>query len=415
MLKRGLRDYLVVAFPKIAGGGLMLLLNVWLMHVLDPAVLAVFTLCTTSIIVIDAILGTAIDVAVLRLVPIGIVQQAHSGPAVETAGVLAKLCVTLLLALVIIFAGDSLSDLVFHRPDLAGLMALTVCAAIGLLLLRSSQVHAQVTGSFGFYGLLETIHVVVKFGLAAILIAAAAARPSFLLAAFVIGPFCALAWGMRRTLRVWWQGRHGVVRALGELVSFAKWYLLSFAVGTVVSRLDLYMLAALSDLSQTGVFAAAMVVAMIPEMLGAYLGVVFYPRIMPLCAGKTFRPFFRRVQLWLIAVAIFVMLASLVLMKAALAAFLPVRYADAAPVAQVLLAGALAGMVAYPVLVPFLMFHRPRFILILDGVLLLPILLSYAVAIQSHGALGAAWVTAASRLLRTVIAQGFAQRLARDM
>jgi hypothetical protein len=69
-------------------------------------------------------------------------------------------------------------------------------------------------------------------------------------------------------------------------------------------------------------------------------------------------------------------------------------------------------MAIFPLTLPFLLFVRPRFFFVMDC-LSLPILLTlYIFAIKHHGALGAAWVTAASKVIKGLLAQIVAWKLA---
>ena len=87
---------------------------------------------------------------------------------------------------------------------------------------------------------------------------------------------------------------------------------------------------------------------------------------------------------------------------------LPERYAHSGELLLPLMAGALAGMFALPVTVPYVMFMRPNYLFLYDLLTLPLLLLAYQFAITSHGAHGAAWVSGGSRLVKAAMLQSCA-------
>ncbi|MFQ5973230.1 MAG: lipopolysaccharide biosynthesis protein [Alphaproteobacteria bacterium] len=168
-----------------------------------------------------------------------------------------------------------------------------------------------------------------------------------------------------------------------------------------------------SLLEDVGLYAGAQVYTMVPDLLGSYLAVVLSPRIMPLYRAGRFFSFYWRTQLAVAGVAIGLyglFLASSGLLQDTL---FPASFDASHPVILVLMPGALAGMISFPLTLSFVMFLRPRFLLWLD-LATLPLLVAlYVYAIDGYGVVGAAWVTTGMRLAKTVIVQIVAWRWAR--
>jgi O-antigen/teichoic acid export membrane protein len=93
---------------------------------------------------------------------------------------------------------------------------------------------------------------------------------------------------------------------------------------------------------------------------------------------------------------------------------LPERYARSTGVFAILLPGALASTVSFPLSIAFVMFVRPSFLFKLELIILPITVVFYLMIIDPFGAVGAAWVTTVTRLVKAVILGYVAWRLARE-
>jgi O-antigen/teichoic acid export membrane protein len=190
--------------------------------------------------------------------------------------------------------------------------------------------------------------------------------------------------------------------------------LASTGAGSVVSRLDVFLLALRSNPVQLGLYSAALTIATIPEILGAYLAPVFQPRIFPSCKAGTFRGLFRRVHLAVYAVVgalfAFVFLAG----RPLLSRLLPLEYEPSIGLVLILIPGTLAVASLFPLTLSFLLMMRPRTFLIVESVAAPILVASYFWLTPAGGALAAAWITCVYRLLKAAIVQTRAYALAGD-
>ncbi len=411
-MKKTLTEFLFVACPKAVGGVGTLVLNLVLLRFLGgetAAAYGAYSLCVAIILMADGIFGTAFDMGVLRLAPLYRTDNPSRSYSIERAALRLKAALILGVGLALSLLARPLANVLFGNPEQKHLIYISSAAAGGLLLLRSAQVHAQVDRRFHLYGLMDLLHSALKFGGIAVLLVFFAASPARVLLFFAAAPACVALVFLGAFARRLIFGGDTERGATAELVKFIRWFLGTFFLTTLVSKLDLLMLPVVTrDLHEVGIFAGALVLTMIPELLGVYLSVVFSPRIMPYCREGRFADFFRRFQvgftgfaLMLLAVAFF----SLGFLREHL---LPGSFAPSATVFLILLPGALAAMVSFPLTIQFLMFVRPAFLVAMESILLLPVGVAYYYAIRDHGAVGAAWVTTASRVLKAVLAQAAA-------
>lgn len=408
MLKKGLSELLFVAMPKAAAGVLMLALNLALVSRLEPDEFGIFTLALGAVLLLDSVIGGAMDMAVLRLAPLRQAQDPEGARAIEFAALLVKLGVMLAIIPLLAATAPWIAQTLLHRSDATHFVWLIATCTAALLAMRSTLAHCQVIGDFRAYGAVEWVNVLSRFGVAGVLLVIGIRHADAYIAAILVGPVAATLFNLNR-IRVQW--RYGWNRWKSEvpvLLLRASAYLPTLAIGAVLARLDIYVLSVRSDLVQVGLLGAALAIACIPELLGSYMMAVLAPRVMPAARERRLPGLFIRVQGALLAMSVVSMLLAWLWLPDVLALLLPTRFLAAAPVILVMLLGGFAFLVSLPFLMPLLLFLRPRFMFYLDCAFLIPTLAAYVVSVDSYGAIGAAWVTAISRLARTAISHLYA-------
>lgn len=408
-MKAALYQAACVAVPKGLGGVVTLVLNGWLLTRMTPVEFGLYALCLTLVALADGIVGAAIDMGVVKLASTHRHHDARRARAAEWWALLGKLSVSGAVAMLLLITGRPLAQALFHRDDLP-LLLLAMCVATCVLLLRSLGVRLQVRQRFEAYAMLELMAQALRVaGILAVMLWWTPSAQSLTTAAVVTGvltlllglPVAGVRWRAERLS--WRDGR--------ELLATSRWLLMTFATSAVLSRVDVLLLTQWSQLEQVGIFAAAQVFAAIPEMLGMWLSVVLSPRVLPAAREGLLRALLLRMQMVLAALAVAVALVAMVLLHGQ-AGWLPEGYVRMADVLMPLLIGALAGLMAMPLVVPTVMFTRPAFVVAYD-LLSLPLLLwAYHLAITQSGAVGAAWVNAGSRILKTVLLHAMAWKWA---
>ncbi|MBM3226433.1 MAG: hypothetical protein FJZ47_21935 [Candidatus Tectomicrobia bacterium] len=290
-------ECLLVAFPKMVSGAGTTLVQLILLRYLGPEHYGMYALCVTGIVLADGVLGSALDLGIVRLVPQYRTTQPDRALALEQTALLVKCVLAAGVCLLLLLGAEPVSQRLFQHAGTAHLLYLSGGAVFALLLLRSGLVHLQVESKFAWYGGLDLVHNLLRFGGIALLLGTAQVTPGAVLACFVLAPVGALLLCLGAFERRMWTRRSRSPGVVKELLSVVHWSLLTFSVGTVLSRLDVFVLTMQSSMTQVGLFSGGSTVALIPELLGTYLGVVLGPRIIPYCQAGRFFPFFRRFQL----------------------------------------------------------------------------------------------------------------------
>lgn len=405
MFKKGLIEFTYVALPKVLAGILTLLFNIVILRYLSIEQFAIYTLSISGILLADAIIGSAVDMGVLRLSPIYRTSDYERSINIEKAALTFKLSLSFLVLGILVFNGKSVSQVIFGSAEYVDIIFITSLAAIFMLMFRSVLVHLQVERNFPTYGKLDFVHIALKYGGIGTLIMFFTVTPWNILAFFVIGPGAAFIIGLALNHKMLIGSFTGQLKVAGELFGYIKWYLLTFAIAALISRMDIFLLSGISNLADVGIFSGGYVYAMIPELFGAYMAIILSPRIMPLYNSGNFFSFYKKIQsiLWLVSIGGFVILSLTLQFVAPI--LLPGSFSGSVEVMLGLFIGTLAGMAVFPVTIAFIMFVKPRFILWLDLITLPVLLLLYMKYIPEYGAVGAAWVSGISRLLKSIIVQ----------
>lgn len=386
-----MRALLWVFLPKLIGGLHTFALNLIAVRALPPEQFGGFSFCTTLIVLIDGLLGSAVDLGVIRESPD---PPARRFTAAESAGALLKAAFALVILLPALLLGRE--------------YAMSAAATGAILLLRSVQTHFQIRKQFERFGAAELIHVAVRCGVLITLLWSGEQRVWVLLTAYAAAPVAALAlYPARRPF-----AQTGLAEAMRALLQFLRETLLATGTGTTLSRADILALRYWSTPAELGIYSAANTIAVVPELVASYLANVFSPGIVPRVQAGVFRGFFRRFHAAAIPAAALLLAASLAVLPGIIESLFPARYAPAIPALRILLPGAFASALLFPLAVSYLLFYSPRTFVRFDLAIALFLIAGYAWMIPRHGAEGAAWVTVVFRCVKAawILAAAFRLR-----
>jgi O-antigen/teichoic acid export membrane protein len=411
-VKRDFRELLCVMVPKGLSGVLQIAINFALLRHLGPSEFGLLSVCVTGIILSDAIISPPVDMGVLRLAPLDEMEGPRASVRLQKAALVLKFTALVALAAPVVIMPGLFSNLLFRQPGEARLLYLTVLGVVGLGLLRSTQTHFQVSGRFVSYGVVDLAQSMLKYGGIALLLAYSAASPETILTFHATVPLAVTTVALFLLARplLFSKLRFEEAKRLWGVV---KWYVATTALGSLVSRIDLFIVSSMIGVAAAGILGAAYTFAMIPQLLGMYMSVVFSPRIMRLWQQDKLAPVYYRYQQLLAALAVVLYAAAWVGFPVLARWFLPRSFDATTGVFLALLPAMLCSLINFPWSIPFLLFMRPRLLLTLDCVGFPVLLLLYWRVIPSYGAFGAAVLTSCYSILKTFVMQGVAIRILR--
>lgn len=402
-MKTFLWELLLVAFPKVLAGVGTILVNFAILRTLGPEAFGAYSLCMAAILLADGVIGSAFDMAVIRLATDKRSTDPSASYNLERSALFMKLSLAGMVTLPLVALSRPVSRAVFHTELATGLIQVSCVAAMGMLAMRSIQVHVQVDQRFAAYGALDLIHSLLKFGGIVLVLGMLPPSPMAILGVVAFASLVVFAGGLFSIGKRIVTPYPGFWCELRHLVTFVRWSLLTSGIGTLGRYIDLLLLSLRSDMAEVGIFSGGQTLAAIPEMLGMYLSVIFSPRIMRTLRDGTFTPFFRRVQVTLLGIAVIGVVVGLLGMGLVRTYVLPAEYARSVTVLAILWPGVLAATVNFPLVLAFVLFVRPSFLFKLESIILPVTILFYLLVIDRYGAIGAAWVTTVSRFVRAVI------------
>jgi O-antigen/teichoic acid export membrane protein len=407
-------DSLLAVAAKIVGGASALLINLFAVRHLVPAVYGVFAFCIANLQLFDALLGAALDLSVLKLAPL-FRRNGFSGiTPPERASVLVKTAIAGVAIFLLAIFGEQIGNAVFHGPGGRQILVLLGASVLGLLLFRSMQVHSQIDLRFKRYAAADLMQTALRLTLSMGLIVAGVTSGAWLVGGYGAAPFLVtlflapLLMRERQTPAPWFDrdACRQMLKQSALLMSIAGFSLLVF-------NQDMFILALLRGPADVGILRASYTIAFIPELLGTYIGQTVIPRIVPACEAGTFADFYEKFQVRAFLAALPVLVLGLLLVDTIIMRVFPPSYRESLPVIKILFPAGIASLIGYPLTLNFLIFYKPKMFLAIDAVLAPFMAAGYWYAAGHGGVIGVAWVTSVARLVKFAVTQYYALRLSR--
>jgi O-antigen/teichoic acid export membrane protein len=412
-VRRDIGEVSWVALPKILAGAVQVVINLALLRRFGPDAFGVVTVCISMVMLADSLLGSAIDMSIFRLAPAHGESDHRYSLAIQKAGLQLKIAGGLMAALPLAVLSGPLARVLFQRAgENSVIFCLALVALLGCLVIRSTQVNFQIERRFSRYGMTDLANTFLRFGPIGVMTATGAATPFSVMLIYALAPFAVavpvlFTWARGMTLSP------SSRPARKELLGTLRIFLATVVAGALLTRLDLFIVSAKAGVREAGIYSAAQILALIPQLLGLYMSAAFSARVMPLWLKGSFAPIYRKYQVALFAAAIAGYIVAAILLPFAGPMLFPGAFSKAGGLILVLLPAGLAHFVSFPWTIPFLLYLRARTMLLLDcaGLPILACAL-YLFAGRS-GAAGAARVCSVFTIVRAAIHQWMAFRIIR--
>jgi O-antigen/teichoic acid export membrane protein len=407
---------LLAVAAKIVGGGSALLINLFAVRHLVPAAYGIFAFCIANLQLFDALLGSALDMSVLKLAPIHRRDGFLGITPAERASLLVKMGIAALAIAVLAIFGEPIGSAVFHSSGGRPTLVVLGVAVLGLLLFRSVQVHSQIDLRFKRYAAADLSQTALRLLLSLGLIAAGITSSVWLVAGYGAAPLLVVLFSAPLLLRqrqspAPWFDPDAFRRMLREsalLMSIAGFSLLVF-------NQDMFFLALFRGPAEVGILRASYTIAFIPELLGTYIGQTVIPRIVPSCEAGTFPEFYKKFQIRAFAAALPVLILGFMLIDPVITRLFPPAYRESLPVIKILFPAGVASLIGYPLTLNFLIFYRPKLFLAVDACLAPFMAAGYWFAAGHGGVIAVAWVTSIARLIKFLFTQYYSFKLSRNI
>ncbi|HEX2038046.1 MAG TPA: oligosaccharide flippase family protein [Chloroflexota bacterium] len=400
MLRRVLAATSLTFGAKMVGQGAGLLASVLVARALGPEAFGLYAFAILTAALLSEIPGAGLDLSAVRTAAGHWTTDAARARRIMLAAGGIKLSCGLALAGIGILAAGLVATYLLGRPELAHPIRV---AAVGAVLLATTELVLAVYQARERYGeMLAVSSVVVAVRLAplAVLVSLGQLDLERALLVFLAAAAAGCAVSLVAVGRLWREGR-GLAPApagpaggdaVGDLLRFARWFVLATLLGVVTNSLDVLAVTHFSGAAATGIYASGRTLALPLSVAGGALGIVLLPRLARLRTVEEIVGVARQIGLGLGALAASLVALVIVLAPLVLPLIFGGRYRPAVPIFQTLALAYGIQLVSWPAVSVLMTLDRPDVIAKLNLVGALWTGVLYAFVVPQYGPLGAAWV-----------------------
>ncbi len=370
----------------------------------SPAEYAFFAAGLSLVLLIDATLGSPLDLATVRFSvmhlddPVRVDQFAAAAFRIKLMGGVAVVATSFV-------ASRPLAGLLFGDAQRVLLLRVAVISAVALLLLRGTAVHLQIRFLFHRYAAFDALQGGLRLLATLALLAVGIRLAEWYLAGYGLAAAVVFAFGViwipQPYLFARWPPRSDARALFGFLATTAGIVVL----GTVTGHSDILFLTALGDADQAGQYAAAAHLARLATMLAIFGSIVCQPRVIPAARAGRVGELMRWNLLGAAIVGVLAVPAGFFLLDPLVPALLGREFAASVPILKLLIVGTCADIFFMPVMMTFAVQVYPRASLACEiGITL--VFLAVAPVAALHGPMMMAGVATGVRILKFVCYAG---------
>ncbi len=344
----GARELAFVVTARTGLVGLSLITSIMVVRVLGPSDFGAFALCIAYVKLFASFLGDALDNAVVRQAPVYLVEDRPRAIGLIQSSFSLRLVAGLLLFAVTLVFAPQVAPNFFGETASPSLLIVASLGILGDLLMRSALSYFQSSKSFGRLLAVEFVVQAGRFGLVAGVALAGQLDASKAVSIFVGVPFVAFAIGVMLAPRDLFVPQPSGRSEMRSVLHYSKWMVLAGAAAAVCERLDLFLLGHFRGLEDTGIYAAALLLATVPEIIEGGIGTVLNPRIVEENSAGRFRALQRIYLRWAVPSCLGALVVAFAVAPWGIETFLSPRYVDAIPIFKIQIVGALFWMALGP-------------------------------------------------------------------
>lgn len=399
-------------FKVVAGNGgyvvLGFLANILAANGLDPTGFGLMSLGLAVLNVLQEICGNGIDLAMVRLAAPYVGSEPRVAARFFRAAFQLKLIVNGAIAICLWFLAETVALSLYGQPELVPFVQWVCVGLVGAALYNYVLAKFQTEERFTLYAAMRVLSNVVKLLALGLLFVFDALDPQNVMASwmcsFFIGFGIALLFNRHRT-----QGPEVDVedhkRYWQEIVRFGGWVVASSFLFTLYSRTDLLLLGRFADADTVGNYAVAWNITFVIDLLTYSVIIALLPRASRMTEGLELRRL--AVTTVLICGGLAMAMLPLYLLADWFFGTLFTHYHDSARIFRILFWGALVTLIVHPMYLILYARNRVNRLTFVNLILAIFSLLVGLAVIPEYGAVGAAGVTVAGRVVASVLILGF--------
>lgn len=399
-------DALLMLFARAASQGATFIMMVMVARVLGASEFGLFSFAMTAALLISEFPGTGLDMTAVHLASTRWVRERPIADLILRVAGEAKLMVAVALATLGLATADFVSTTLFGRPELATPLRVAFLAApamalaqYGLAVLQTYQLFRRCSLVTLGAGLAKIVAALGIFVLGLFTLGAAMAS---LLAGVYLGLVlsCVLVPGpvlKARGVRAS-QARH--------IFAYGKWLVVATFLGSVANGLDIIALTYLSSPDVVGLYSSGRTLAMAIPLVSSTVLAMLLPKASRITDRRALIRYIARAEALVAALAAGV--GGLILVAPWLIELLfTQQYGAATGLFQVMALAYTVDLLAVPLWTLLLAKNRPDALAIMNVALLVIVVPAFMLAIPHLGAMGAALVFLAWKVLGGLASAGW--------
>jgi O-antigen/teichoic acid export membrane protein len=300
-----------------------------------------------------------------------------------------------------IFAGV-LADVVFHTPGYVPIIRFATVAAVGMSFCYFILSYYQTTQQFFKFGIINILGNGFKFIPVLSLMIAGALTLNLVLFVYSLVGFAGVVAGLRWLPKGYFAVKGREKQVALDLWRFGRWMVLATFLDAAYRRVDTLMLGHFLNRRGVGIYCAALNIVFAMDLLIMSAFTVLIPKVSRLNTKEQFTAYIW--QALKLSAVIAIPLSSVYwLSDTLITLFYSEAFAEATHVFRILFIGFIFSLMVQPISLLFVAKNKPEIFACIDLVLIVVLVAAHTILIPTRGIVGAAYATAAGRILQAVI------------
>jgi O-antigen/teichoic acid export membrane protein len=365
---------------------------------LSPHEAGIFWFCLSAIRIVTGCLTDSLDFAVLRSVPRDLQQNRSAAlDTLRAAFWLRTGSVSGLLILTGAFA-PHLSAIVFRYDGYGYMLVLSAVALIGEILARSAMSYFQASQRFHALVALDITVQAGRFGGVMALLYLGRLSALTALCVWVVVPFISFSVSL---LQLPPDVRRPAFPSRAELAGvfrYSRWMVLVMALAAIYERMDVVLLSVFRGPAEVGIYAPAVMLALLPELLVSVVLTVVNPQVARYYQSGHYKDLVRSYLRYSVPIGVLGIAGAFTVAGPVIEAIFGAKYIASIPLFKVLAVGTLVFAMVTPVHSALLSLFAPQRVLVVTVSGLVLMAAGCSLVIPQYGSLGAAVVVTIVRI-----------------
>ncbi len=400
---KGVRDALLVSAGKVISAGLGFLASIIIARKLGPENFGLFTLSIVIMMLAAEFTGGSLTQALVKFS--SSYFQSDRKKVDLTFKVVFKM--TAIVSLILIPLGfllsKPLSIFVFHNVEMERLIKIAIIGSVGIIFFRYTLAILQTYQLFAKYIVLDLGNNIMKLAAIGLLAMGAVITTTNSAAVYMTVPFLSFLMGIMVISKDFFYAKGPQKKVANELIHFSKWMMISTALFTVYSRMDILFLSYMKDSHLVGVYSAAFLVTSSLELVAIALFTVIFPKVSRFSERAEYVNFVRKYLIIVLPLSCFACIFLFLVSKPLILTFYAAEYKESIPILKLLAPASAIYSIAIPLSSLLLAMNKPQIIVRIEVFIVAFMFIACFLLIPSYGAIGSALALLLSKLVLTTL------------